>query len=92
MRQGRRRKHLSSYTASLKVIAFSLQQRVQHLAFLLLWHKHVLLGGDLSARGAIENCLLRDAALMSSACVPEAIRRRAAGWRPEVFAALPERL
>lgn len=34
------------------------------------------LRGDLNARGATVNCLLRDAALMSSACVPEAIRRR----------------
>lgn len=39
---------------------------VQHLAFLLLCDKHMRLRGDLYARGDIENCLLRDAALMSS--------------------------
>lgn len=39
---------------------------VQHLGFLLLCDKHTQRRGDLYARGAIENCLLRDAALMSS--------------------------
>lgn len=39
---------------------------VQHLGFLLLRDKHTQRRGDLYARGAIENCLLRDAALMSS--------------------------
>lgn len=37
------------------------------------------LRGGLYARGATVNCLLRDAALMSSACVPDAIRR-SGGW------------
>ena len=33
---------------------------------MLLCDKHMRLRGDLNARGAIGNCLLRDAALMSS--------------------------
>lgn len=39
---------------------------VQHLGFLLPCDKHTQRRGDLYARGAMENCLLRDAALMSS--------------------------
>lgn len=38
----------------------------QHIEFLLLCDKHTRCRGDLYARGTIENCLLRDAALMSS--------------------------
>lgn len=59
---------LSCYTASLENNSLSFQQCVcvQHLEFLLLCDKHMRLRGDLNARGAIGNCLLRDAALMSS--------------------------
>lgn len=58
---------------------------MQHLEFLLLCHKYLRLSGDLYAREARENCLLRDAALMNAVCVPEAIRR-GGGWRPELSA------
>lgn len=66
--QGENEELLSFYTASPENNTLSLQRcvRVQHLEFLLLCDKHMRRRGDLYARGAIENCLLRDAALMSS--------------------------
>lgn len=59
---------LSYYTATLESNSFSLSpcECVQHLEFVLLCEKHMRLRGDLYARGAMGNCLLRDAALMSS--------------------------
>ncbi len=61
---------------------------VQHLEFLLLCDKHMGLRGDLYARGAVENCLSRDAALMSSLHVSQKPLGggEGAGWRPEVCA------
>lgn len=65
---GEKEEILSCYTASLESNSLSFQLRVcvQHLEFTLLCEKHMRLRGDLYARGAIQNCLLRDAALMSS--------------------------
>lgn len=57
---------------------------MQHLELLLLCDKHMRLRGDLYARGAIENCLLRDAALMSSLHVsqkPLGGEGQAGDWR-----------
>lgn len=77
---------LSFYTASLENNSLSFQQCVcvKHLEFLLLCDKHMRCRGDLYARGAIENCLLRDAALMSSLHVsqkPLVGERQAGDWR-----------
>lgn len=77
---------LSCCTASLENNSLSIQQCVcvQHLEFLLLCDKHMQRRGDLYARGAIENCLLRDAALMSSLHVSQKLlggEGQAGDWR-----------
>lgn len=72
---------LSCYRASLENNSLSLQQ---HLEFLLLCDKHTQRRGDFYARGAIENCLLRDATLMSSLRVsqkPLGEEGQAGDWR-----------
>ena len=80
----RRRRRWAVTRPPWKVIAFPLLQCVcvrNILSLCCCVTKRMRLRGDLYARGAIENCLLRHAALMSlPACVPEAIRRSGAGW------------